>query len=212
MKNLIGSSQYSGGLRREDGMALLFALGFLSMMLVLGLGFVTTSLLSQKIAANNSTRAQARMLARSAAARAALYIMLYNDQALTGGESLSNYDAICSYDTVSYNRKVDPSPGDTGTGTAETDKPLNDQLCKSDLTNGTDSSKLKYQTGVVDYTGETCEAKWLYFYDSPDGTSGRKIVGRAAFQVLPRHGGRLSLYGVTGGAKTQNDLGVIPLE
>ena len=49
------------GARREEGMALLFALGFLALMLILGLGFVTTSLLAQKLAANNGSRAQARM-------------------------------------------------------------------------------------------------------------------------------------------------------
>ena len=192
----------AAGNSREDGAALLFALGFLSMMLVLGLGFVTTSLLSQKIAANNSTRTQARLLARSAAARAALYIMLYNDQAIINGETLSGYDAICSYDVVNAN--------DNGTALTTT----GDQLRKSG-DSASDYSKLKYQTGGVDYSGETSDAKWIYFYDSPDGGSatanrGRKIIGRAAFQVLPRVAGRLSLYGVTGGAKLENDLGVNP--
>ena len=88
------------GARREEGMALLFALGFLALMLILGLGFVTTSLLAQKLAANNGSRAQARMFARSAAARAMLNIMLYNDQAVLQGKNPENYDLICSYDKV----------------------------------------------------------------------------------------------------------------
>ena len=80
--------------RNEEGMALLFALGFLAMLLVLGLGFVTTSLLSQKIAVNNATRVQARMLARSAASRAALAIMLYNDQSIVNDINVSSYDGV----------------------------------------------------------------------------------------------------------------------
>ena len=192
------------GARREEGMALLFALGFLAMMLILGLGFVTTALLAQKIAANNSSRAQARMFARSAAARAMLSIMLYNDQASLEGKTIENYDSIYSYDQVKYNKGDDSH----STGT------VNDQLCKSSE-DSADESKLKYTVGTEDYTGENCKASWLYFYDSPHSTNssdnaGRKIIGRAAFQVLPRQAGRLSLYAITGGSKVKNDYGAYP--
>ena len=191
------------GARREEGMALLFALGFLAMMLILGLGFVTTSLLAQKIAANNSSRAQARMLARSAAARAMLNIMLYNDQAALNGITIENYDSIYSYDQVNYNNHGD------GDGDNTTLRTVNDQLRRSS-DNATDESKLKYTVGTEDYTGETCLANWLYFYDSPypannGDRDGRKIIGRAAFQVLPRQAGRLSLYAVTGGSVKDGD-------
>ena len=190
--------KHLGGPSRQDGVALLFALGFLSMLLVLGLGFVTTSLLSQKVAANNSTRAQARMLARSAAARAAMSILLYNDQAIVGTETLNNYDAICSYDEV-----------DHYDGTGAEKAPVYDQLRRS-TTTSLDESKLKYQVGSMDYSGEYCNAKWLFFYDAPEGATDRRIIGRAAFQVLPRGAGRLSLYGVLGGAKLENDMLAIP--
>ena len=215
--------------RREEGMALLFAMGFLAMMLILGLGFVTTSLLAQKIAANNSSRAQARMFARSAAARAMLGIMLYNDQAALGGKTIENYDSVYSYDKVDYNNGGDAAQSDDAgavqlkirSGT-QTDGQLNDQLCGSNLaaTSGgskktADESKLKYTTGTEDYSGEDSQATWMYFYDSPYTTNssekdGRRIIGRAAFQVLPRQAGRLSLYAVTGGSKVENDYGALP--
>ena len=176
-------------------MALLFALGFLAMMLILGLAFVTTSLLAQKIAANNSSRAQARMFACSAAARAMLNIMLYNDQAALSGKTIENYDSIYSYDQVKYNK------GDDNESTGA----VTDQLHKSGE-NSSDESKLKYQVGNEDYTGENCKAQWMFFYDSPAGTAGRKIIGRAAFQVLPRQAGRLSLYAITGGSVKDGDF------
>ena len=159
------------GARREEGMALLFALGFLALMLILGLGFVTTSLLSQKLAVNNGSRAQARMFARSAMARAMLNVMLYNDQAALKDETIEKYDWICSYDKVKFN-----DGGTTG------EDAVSDQLRKSSDT-ATDGSKLKYQLGTEEnYTGDACNAKWLFFYDAPEGTEGRKIIGRAAYQ------------------------------
>lgn len=173
--------------RREAGMALLFALGFLALMLILGLGFVTTSLLSQKIAANNSARAQARMFARSAAARAMLNIMIYSDQALLGIENVNNYDSLRSY-------------GKANAGDGE--KEVTDQL--------RGNSKLACEYGNVKYTGESSQASWIFFYDAPSGTEGRRIIGRAAYQVLPRRGGgALSLYAVTGGDVTENDYGAV---
>jgi len=192
------------GARREEGMALLFALGFLALMLILGLGFVTTSLLAQKLAANNSGRAQARMFARSAAARAMLNIMLYSDQAILAGKTIENYDSIYSYDKVDYN----DGPGN-GSDHTVSDGELSDQLHKSSDT--MIESKLKYQSGGDTlYSGEDSEAKWLFFYDSPTGTAGRRIIGRAAFQVLPRQAGQLSLYAVTGGSKVMNEYGAYP--
>ena len=191
---------------REEGMALLFALGFLAMLLILGLGFVTTSLLSQKLAANNATRAQSRMLARSAAARAAMYIMLYNDQSIVNEITLDDYSSVASYDEVSYN--------DNG---SKTSGAVNDQLVKGSGANAAES-KLNYKLVSKDdasenffSSGQSFGAKWIYFYDSPSGTEGRKIVGRAAFQVLPGLKS-LSLYRVTGNKNIGNELGVKPFD
>lgn len=205
--------------RREEGMALLFALGFLALMLIIGLGFVTTSLLAQKLAVNNSSRAQARMFARSAAARAMLNIMLYNDQAALTGANIENYDSICSYDRVAYRDDDTKVPNvevidTTIGGTLHADATgqnavLNDQLLKSSE-DSSDESKFKYTIGTEDYNGVGTQAKWLFFYDSPEGTEGRKIIGRAAFQVLPRHAGRFSLYAITGGSVVKNDYGAYP--
>ena len=62
---------------KRKGVALLFALGILSLLLVLGLAFVANAVISQKAAANNSSRSQAKMLAQSAINRVAIAVMEY---------------------------------------------------------------------------------------------------------------------------------------
>ena len=62
---------------RERGIALLFALGVLSLLLVLGLAFATNSLMARKVAANNSYRGQAKIMALSAINRVATAIAFY---------------------------------------------------------------------------------------------------------------------------------------
>ena len=67
--------------KNESGVALLFALGILSLLLVLGLAFASNALLAQKVARNNSNRSQAKLLAQSAISRIATAIMYYQFQA-----------------------------------------------------------------------------------------------------------------------------------
>lgn len=62
---------------RERGIALLFALGILSLLMILGLAFVTNSVISRKVAYNNSSRSQAKVLALGAINRVAGAVMLY---------------------------------------------------------------------------------------------------------------------------------------
>ena len=177
----------------ESGAALLIALGFLVLMMVVGIAFVSTSLFSRKLAANSDIMEQTRTLARSAAARAEFNIMLCFDQA----NALTNLDAASSYDEVNCN--------DNGTITPAA--VLDDQL-KS--TSACSTTKLDYHTGTTDYSGDQSSAKWLYYYDAPAGTTPRRIIGRTAFQVLPEQPADLSLYGVMGGSVIPNSLGVIP--
>ena len=62
--------------RAQRGVALLFALGILSLLLILGLASVTNALLAQRVASNNSSRSQAKMLAQSAISRMAISLMV----------------------------------------------------------------------------------------------------------------------------------------
>ena len=79
----------------ERGVALLFALGMLTLLLVTGMAFVANALSARKVAANNSARTQARMFAQSALNRVIASIMMYQYQVQKGvGEFPENFDCI----------------------------------------------------------------------------------------------------------------------
>ena len=61
--------------RHENGVALIFALGLLTLLSVLGVAFVTNSLTAQKIAVNVGARNQARILMDSAINRVMITLM-----------------------------------------------------------------------------------------------------------------------------------------
>ena len=84
--------------KKPRGVALLFALGILSLLLILGLAFVSNSLLAQKAAVNNSNRALAKMLAQSAISRAATAIMIYQHAVfqMSGTDLPSEFTSTCS--------------------------------------------------------------------------------------------------------------------
>lgn len=193
---------------RERGAALLFAIGILAMLMMLGLGFVTNAMIANRIASNNSRRSQTRALARAAVAHAMTQIMLYADQANDpnaiandADRTLYNFDFIRSTgDSVSYNQGSSPASG-----------VLNDQLTGSGTKlacvydNDYDVSGKEYRFGADD-------ASWVVFYDDAGLAAGdRKIIGRAAWHVLPRHvradgtpeiddGSTLSLFKMLAGA------------
>ena len=52
--------------KNEDGVALIFALGFLSVLLMVGLAFATSALLERKLAINNRSSLQSKLLVNSA--------------------------------------------------------------------------------------------------------------------------------------------------
>ena len=93
-KRYIGSQRH--------GVALLFALGVLSLLLILALAFVTNAVVARKVAYNISSRSQAKMLAQSAISRIATAIMLYQYQAENPGSNPkfwpTEFTGVYSYD------------------------------------------------------------------------------------------------------------------
>ena len=71
----------------EKGIALLFTLGILAVLLIIALGFATTSITERRAAGNNNDLAVARMLAESAVNRAMAAIKFYTDTSLVGSGS-----------------------------------------------------------------------------------------------------------------------------
>lgn len=152
----------------ESGVALLFALGILSLLLVLGLAFASNALLAQKVAYNNSSRSQAKLLAQSAISRIAIAMMYYQYQADAKGIIPVNYSAIYS---------------DGADGIDEDGNVFADGLYSTDdslLTPPTSSVSASFVANSNTYK----RPKWAFVFDKPKGKDDRKIIGRIAYQQV----------------------------
>lgn len=151
--------------KNESGVALLFALGILSLLLVLGLAFASNALLAQKVASNNSNRSQAKLLAQSAISRIATAIMYYQFQAANWSPAIIpvDYSDIYSY------------------GKDKNNKVFADGLFSKDDSLLTPPSS----ASTEQLTTETFQKpKWAFIFDKPEDETNRKIVGRIAYQQV----------------------------
>ena len=177
----------------QRGVALLFALGILSLLLVMGVAFLGNALISQKIAVNSQESASAKMLARSAVDRVLAHLTVFHlaqirsagDFYAADGSSVFSRVSTAAFDETS---KLSVARDRIYTGNA----PM------LSISRGKEGS-------VPWYDGSTSLAEWIYVHEDgkfSNGTAGgEKIVGRFAYQVLPQpSASRLSLYAVTAGA------------
>ena len=156
--------------KNESGVALLFALGILSLLLVLGLAFASNALLAQKVARNNSNRSQAKLLAQSAISRIATAIMYYQFQAANWSPAIIPVDYS---DIYSYGKDKD-------------NKVFADGLFSKDDSLLTPPSSVSTEQP----TTETFQKpKWAFIFDKPESEADRKIVGRIAYQQVPGSNG-----------------------
>ena len=170
----------------ESGVALLFALGILSLLLILGLAFASNALLAQKVAANNSNRSQAKLLAQSAISRIAIAVMYYQYQATTHSPVVIpiDYSDVYSYGQDRDNRVFADGLFST-----------NDSLLTPPSSVTTDTP-----------TSTTYERpKWAFVFDKPESDSDRKIIGRIAYQQVKGSSGmsKISLNNVLRGVYEQ---------
>ena len=170
----------------ESGVALLFALGILSLLLILGLAFASNALLAQKVAANNSNRSQAKLLAQSAISRIAIAVMYYQYQATTHSPVVIpiDYSDVYSYGQDRDNRVFADGLFST-----------NDSLLTPPSSVTTDTP-----------TSTTYEKpKWAFVFDKPESDSDRKIIGRIAYQQVKGSSGmsKISLNNVLRGVYAQ---------
>lgn len=186
---------YRNELKKESGVALLFALGILSLLLVLGLAFASNALLAQKVAANNSNRSQAKLLAQSAISRITIAMMYYQAQAAQQSPPIIplNYSDVYSYG----------KDGQTENGNIFADGlySTSDSLLKPP------ASLAAVMTDSTTYA----KPKWTFIYDKPLPSSGtsssatRKIIGRIAYQqVITPAQSKISLYNVLLGIDPQD--------
>ena len=181
----------------QQGVALIFALGILSLILVMGVAFLGNALITQKIAVNSREAAASRYVADNALNRALSQLTLFN--LLQSGHHAAYYasDASSVYSRI--------GTGDAAAAGAEGTAVAQDQL-------GGAGSKLNVNTrfSTTWYQGQQSPARWIYIHQNGQESDGSgkigeddvtsPIVGRFAYQVLPQtSASRLSLYGVTSG-------------
>ena len=145
--------------RRQRGVALLLALGVLSLLMVSGLAFVSNSMLARKSAANFRGRAQAKMIASSTINRIMLQLKYYMHE----GQS-THFGNL-----VSKNITADGSNNPT------LDAPLAGMVDGVNATGG--DSKWFFLYDIYD-NGEIVTGK------SNDAENSR-IIGRAAYSAVP---------------------------
>ncbi len=170
----------------EQGIALLFALGLLTLLMLISAAFVTNSLLFQKAAVAHGRALQSRHMLRAGVNNLRLTLQLY---ALTAGSSAYGYDWIASKVPVGDDRR------DSGTN-AHSDR-LNEHI-------GAPGSN-DYQPALLAYldpdstqliNSGTLDKDMIRGYNPPDDKwkkaewafikdSAGRLIGRYAYAVLP---------------------------
>lgn len=148
----------------ERGVALIFTLGILALLLILALSFASSSMLERKAALYSNNASGARIIAQAGLNRAIAAMSMY----MTISD---NFDIIKSMDTTSDN-------GETY-----------DFLYRLN----TDSDGVVYNIDMDNYDAtDNGSIHWNYIYNTdPSSTSSdKKIIGRFAYVILPA-GGRL---------------------
>ena len=165
----------------ESGTALVFALGLLALLLLIGLAFVGNSINYRKVAENNSARSQSRMFALSSVSRAAMSLMIYSHQFTKASTDLvppDNFDNIFSFAQYDENGAVKKD------GSFEFIDGLKGDKSLMLLPNS--SSVVSYQTAArfnQQFAGGRWPGNWVFFTNGKSGDD-RRIIGRAAWQVI----------------------------
>ena len=164
--------------RNQRGVALLFALGVLSLLLIMGLAFVANSLLAQKIASNNSSRSQAKMLAQSAISRMAISLMYYQYSLYqnSSGAAPENYMDVCSRFDLTKNADIAAIDG-----LRYEDSKL---IPGTWLTSYDLASDLRGEWSYITAKVEASDDEGKIEGEDADGNV-VKLVGRVAYQLIP---------------------------
>ena len=144
----------------EKGIALLFTLGILSLLLVMVLSFASNSILERKAAFNNNNRTQARLIAKSALNRAIMAVEYYLNDA-----NASDYPNNIAFNNIVSRR--------TGSDIDGLDK----------LSTTVDSY------AIFEYNSSDApirQVTWQYLDDG--ATSNPRYIGRFAYVVIPDTG------------------------
>ncbi len=145
----------------EKGIALLFTLGILALLLVMALAFATNSIVEQKVASATNTRSQTRLLARTAVNRALCGMT-------NAARSFLSFDDLKSHDSDSTHQAAD---WQDFLGNIET---------KLDGATIYDFSGTYYSSSEF---GNSDALHWQYVKNSDS-----EIIGRYAYVIIPSNG------------------------
>jgi hypothetical protein len=165
-------------IKEEKGIALLFSLGILSLLLVLALGFATDAIISQKTAENNSNLTSARLLAEGTLERVKFAL----ETATKAPWLLTSYSDTTTHPNADYPNMFVPS--DDGNDEDNETSDMLGRISTDGVFSGIDN--------VVHQASDTLNAgqkyvRWEYISQvRDDGTYA--ITGRTAFIAIARAG------------------------
>ena len=166
--------------RNERGVALLFAIGLLALMLMLCVSFSMESLQSQKMASNNSNRSAAKALAQSAIRHISSSALYYCDTNWDSG--FINNVPTTNYFITDFSFLVSRDSTKNDTDMLNKLLPFKTPFVGKDYTGGgVDSYKNRY-----DLNSANDKINWVYVYDKAESATDKQIVGRFAYRVLPQ--------------------------
>ncbi len=149
--------------RKERGVALLFALGVLALLLIVAIGFMTNSLINRRVADNNASISQTNALAKTARNRIEASLKLFSVYQDEIKAASPNTDIL---EWSSFNSKLN----------SDKDRDRIDELFAS---GSSENSDVDF---IANYRNENRPC-WIYLYSGTQGDTDdpRRIVGRYAF-------------------------------
>lgn len=157
--------------KEERGVALLFALGVLALLLIVAVGFMTNSLIDRRVADNNANISQTNALAKSARNRIEASLQLYS---LYPAELKSLDPKINVLEWSSFNVNTNADTDVNGDASAARDGL--DALFSASSSENSDA-------GFVPNYAANHRPCWIYLYSGTqnDANDPRRIIGRYAF-------------------------------
>lgn len=183
----------------ENGAALIIALAMLALLLIMLIGFLSSSILEQRIAYSYRDNTGAHLLARSALTRVKAQLAGYTDDLIWMRNSVKSEsgkpDIIAPLVSLNSDSKPESGSGEPdGDDTAyKALKPLLRRYIgpfESGTTAADVESNWQWQNVFPDGASNLTYPDWIYFYNNPDKD---RITGRMAYVVMPNLGINLNL-------------------
>lgn len=193
----------------EDGVALVFALSMLALLLIMLIGFLASSILEQRIAYSYRDDVGSRLLVRSAMVRVLAQLRNETDDLLfirNGSTAENIMTPLVSMSNVGTPTTSNSEPAATtldGNGNPRYAyralKPLLKKYFGPDTTTGNVENDWEWRNWFPQ-SGAGAPAmyypEWIYYYQSTlNGSGSDRLTGRMAYVVVPNLGINLSQFG-----------------